>query len=105
MKIILSRLEMATMVREKYNLPENTIVEIDSAVQIPESFTRFIGEHGATMTNTGKINAIKALREITGCGLGSGKNAVENFQPIADYVRKHGNWPRVNDGAFDLVPF
>lgn len=105
MKILISQIEVANMVRAKYGLPDETIVEINTQIVVPESFTKFVSEHGKTMANVGKIAAIRALREITGCGLSEGKNAVEDFQPIADYVRRYGYWPRVNDGEFDLVPF
>jgi len=104
--------EVADLLRQKHNLPQNTVVEItdgDASLRsLPFSdalvtlrnrmqaagYLDLVGNIQPTL----KIAAIKLLREIVGdCGLSQAKNAIEDWQHFCSYVGTNGYPPMSSD--------
>lgn len=106
MKITLSMDEITTLVRAQYNAPDAEVCVTKKRIRnFPTGFPAFEAEFGTSMTTHNKIAAIKRLREIVpGLGLAGAKYAVENWNPISNYVSKHKRWPAIGgDGCFKLI--
>ena len=98
MKIQISLSEVTAILIRKYELPENTVVEIvESYPDLPLSVTSvFNAVESLRYFDNEKIAAIKAFRQkyvdVTGGGVGlaDSKYVVENWDLFKSIVRKYG---------------
>jgi hypothetical protein len=112
MKITLTYSELSALVRNVYNLPDNTELEISeySGMDHPVSIRLMeaLKQEGCFTPTNGirldkKIAAIKLLRDLVVddgvntngqiCGLAQAKWAIEDWDKFILYVRRHGYPP------------
>lgn len=112
MKILMSLIELTTLVRKTYNLPESAELEVTDqmhtdALKLEAAFYRegFINRDTQDIQPHQKIAAIKKLRELVaakdgsnGCGLAMAKYAIEDWKRFFAYVAKKG-YPDMNGSA------
>jgi large subunit ribosomal protein L7/L12 len=73
-----STTDLASFLKEKLAIP--MVASVPSVHAFPPAFLRKMSTIFAYVTNGQKINAIKEVRELTGCGLKEAKDVVEgNF--------------------------
>lgn len=105
MKVTISVQEITALVREKYGLPFDMVLEISdltisdaaknlvNTLKIRDCLTEF-----GNIAPDKKIAAIKTLRELVGnCGLAQAKYAIEDWPCFLDSIRKNGYPPMSPD--------
>lgn len=98
MKLKITGVEAAEIIRKHFNLPANSEVVITKvSSRITNEIAKFVERFEALhYLGSEKIPAIKLYREATNVGLAESKWAVEHWPAVKKFLLKYGKFPSIN---------